>query len=75
MAEFKLKIRRYDPESGAAPYWDEHTVELELCAVVVAVQLFAFAVAKDQEVGRTKVEILLIEANTMATLLHDNPTS
>jgi len=29
MAEFKLKIRRYDPQSGAAPYWDEHTVELE----------------------------------------------
>ena len=29
MAEFKLKIRRYDPETGAAPYWDEHTVELE----------------------------------------------
>ena len=29
MAEFTLKIRRYDPESGEAPYWDEHTVELE----------------------------------------------
>ena len=29
MAEFKLKIRRYDPESGQAPYWDEHTVDLE----------------------------------------------
>ena len=29
MAEFKLRIRRYDPESGQAPYWDEHTVELE----------------------------------------------
>ena len=27
--EFKLKLRRYDPESGQAPYWDEHTVELE----------------------------------------------
>jgi len=26
---FKLKMRRYDPESGEAPYWDEHTVELE----------------------------------------------
>ena len=22
-------IRRYDPESGEAPYWDEHTIELE----------------------------------------------
>jgi succinate dehydrogenase / fumarate reductase iron-sulfur subunit len=27
--QFKLKLRRYDPESGQAPYWDEHTVELE----------------------------------------------
>ncbi len=27
--EFKLRLRRYDPESGEAPYWDEHTVELE----------------------------------------------
>ncbi len=29
MAPFTLKIRRYNPESGEAPYWDEHTVELE----------------------------------------------
>ena len=27
--EFSLRMRRYDPESGEAPYWDEHTVELE----------------------------------------------
>jgi len=27
--QFKLRIRRYDPESGEAPYWDEHAVELE----------------------------------------------
>jgi succinate dehydrogenase / fumarate reductase, iron-sulfur subunit len=26
---FKLRLRRYDPESGEAPYWEEHTVELE----------------------------------------------
>jgi succinate dehydrogenase / fumarate reductase iron-sulfur subunit len=26
---FRLRMRRYDPESGEAPYWDEHTVELE----------------------------------------------
>jgi succinate dehydrogenase / fumarate reductase, iron-sulfur subunit len=26
---FTLRLRRYDPESGAAPYWDEHTIELE----------------------------------------------
>jgi succinate dehydrogenase / fumarate reductase iron-sulfur subunit len=29
MAEFTLRLRRYDPESGEAPYWDEHTIELE----------------------------------------------
>jgi succinate dehydrogenase / fumarate reductase, iron-sulfur subunit len=27
--QFTLRLRRYDPESGQAPYWDEHTVELE----------------------------------------------
>jgi succinate dehydrogenase / fumarate reductase iron-sulfur subunit len=27
--EFKLRLRRYNPESGEAPYWDEHTIELE----------------------------------------------
>src|SRR3954470_2755517 len=29
MAEFTLKLRRYDPESGQPPYWEEHTIELE----------------------------------------------
>jgi succinate dehydrogenase / fumarate reductase iron-sulfur subunit len=29
MPEFTLRLRRYDPESGDAPYWDEHKVELE----------------------------------------------
>src|SRR3712207_8729926 len=29
MAEFTLRLRRYDPESGNAPYWDEHTIDLE----------------------------------------------
>jgi succinate dehydrogenase / fumarate reductase iron-sulfur subunit len=29
MSEFTLRLRRYDPESGDAPYWDEHTVDLE----------------------------------------------
>ncbi len=29
MAEFTLRIRRYDPASGEAPYWDEHTIDLE----------------------------------------------
>jgi succinate dehydrogenase / fumarate reductase, iron-sulfur subunit len=27
--QFRLRLRRYDPESGQAPYWDEHTIELE----------------------------------------------
>jgi succinate dehydrogenase / fumarate reductase, iron-sulfur subunit len=27
--QFTLRMRRYDPESGQAPYWDEHTIELE----------------------------------------------
>jgi succinate dehydrogenase / fumarate reductase, iron-sulfur subunit len=27
--QFTLRLRRFDPESGAAPYWDEHTIELE----------------------------------------------
>jgi succinate dehydrogenase / fumarate reductase iron-sulfur subunit len=26
---FTLRLRRYDPESGDAPYWEEHTIELE----------------------------------------------
>jgi succinate dehydrogenase / fumarate reductase iron-sulfur subunit len=26
---FTLRLRRFDPGSGEAPYWDEHTVELE----------------------------------------------
>src|ERR1700752_324240 len=25
---FTLRLRRYDPQSGEAPYWDEHAVEL-----------------------------------------------
>jgi succinate dehydrogenase / fumarate reductase iron-sulfur subunit len=29
MPEFKLRLRRYDPESGEPPYWDEHTVALD----------------------------------------------
>jgi succinate dehydrogenase / fumarate reductase, iron-sulfur subunit len=26
--QFTLRLRRYDPESGQAPYWDRHTIEL-----------------------------------------------
>jgi succinate dehydrogenase / fumarate reductase, iron-sulfur subunit len=28
MPEYTLRIRRYDPQSGDAPHWDEHNVEL-----------------------------------------------
>jgi succinate dehydrogenase / fumarate reductase iron-sulfur subunit len=28
MPEYTLKIRRYDPQSGEAAYWDEHTVDM-----------------------------------------------
>jgi succinate dehydrogenase / fumarate reductase iron-sulfur subunit len=27
--EFTLRIRRFNPETGEAPYWEEHTVEVE----------------------------------------------
>ncbi len=27
--QFKIRLRRYDPSSGEAPYWDEHSIELE----------------------------------------------
>jgi succinate dehydrogenase / fumarate reductase iron-sulfur subunit len=29
VSEFTLRLRRYNPESGAPAYWEEHTVELE----------------------------------------------
>src|ERR1700739_3236621 len=28
MPEYTLRIRRYDPQSGEAPRWDTHTVDL-----------------------------------------------
>jgi succinate dehydrogenase / fumarate reductase, iron-sulfur subunit len=29
LESFTLRVRRWDPESGEAPSWDEHTIELE----------------------------------------------
>ena len=26
--QFTLRLRRYDPHSGDAPYWEEHAIEL-----------------------------------------------
>ena len=28
MPEYTLRIRRFDPQSGEAAYWDEHTVDM-----------------------------------------------
>ena len=35
MPEYTLRIRRYDPQSGRAAHWDEHTVELRETASVL----------------------------------------
>src|ERR1700749_4790794 len=29
MPDYTLRIRRYNPESGEAPYWEDHTVEMK----------------------------------------------
>ncbi len=29
MAHYTLKLRRYSPESGEAPFWEEFPIELE----------------------------------------------
>src|SRR5436305_7041511 len=29
MPQYTLRIRRFDPRSGEAAYWDEHTIEME----------------------------------------------
>jgi len=29
VSEFTLRLRRFDPEAGEAPYWEDHTVDLE----------------------------------------------
>src|SRR5579862_2555148 len=47
MPQFTLKIRRYDPQSGEAPYWEEHTVEVEPKQSV----LDALLLVKDEEDG------------------------
>jgi succinate dehydrogenase iron-sulfur subunit len=45
--EYTLRIRRYDPQSGQAAYWDDHTVELEPKQSV----LDAILLIKDEEDG------------------------
>jgi len=47
VAEYTLRIRRYDPQSGEAAHWDDHTVELEPKQSV----LDAILKVKDEEDG------------------------
>ena len=51
MAEYTLKIRRYQPESGGGPYWEEFKVELEESLSV----LDGILQAKDREDGSLAV--------------------
>jgi succinate dehydrogenase / fumarate reductase, iron-sulfur subunit len=51
MAEYKLKIRRYQPESGEGPYWEEFNVELEESLSV----LDGILQAKDRDDGSLAV--------------------
>jgi succinate dehydrogenase / fumarate reductase iron-sulfur subunit len=47
MPEYTLRIRRYDPQSGDAAYWEEHSVEMEPTKSV----LDAILQVKDDEDG------------------------
>src|SRR5215217_4693884 len=47
MGEYTLKLRRYQPDSGAAPYWQEFTIDLEGTRSV----LDGILQAKDREDG------------------------
>src|SRR5919108_6448201 len=51
MAEYTLKIRRFQPESGEGPYWEEFNVELEESLSV----LDGILQAKDRDDGSLAV--------------------
>ncbi len=51
MAEYTLKVRRYQPESGEGPYWEEFKVELEPSLSV----LDGILQAKDRDDGSLSV--------------------
>jgi succinate dehydrogenase / fumarate reductase, iron-sulfur subunit len=51
MAEYTLKVRRYQPESGEGPYWEEFNVELEPSLAV----LDGILQAKDRDDGSLAV--------------------
>src|SRR5947209_17402128 len=50
MPEYTLKIRRYDPQSGEAAYWEEHSVEMPETQSVLDAILEVKAV-KDGSIG------------------------
>ncbi len=59
--QFTLRLRRYDPESGEAPYWDEHTVELEphrsvLEAILQARDRFDGSIGSAARAGRRSAD-------------------
>jgi succinate dehydrogenase iron-sulfur subunit len=51
MAEYTLKVRRYQPEAGEGPYWEEFKVELEPSLAV----LDGILQAKDRDDGSLAV--------------------
>ncbi len=51
MAEYTLKVRRYQPESGEGPYWEEFEVELDPSLSV----LDGLLQAKDRDDGSLSV--------------------
>ncbi len=51
MAEYTLKVRRYQPEAGEGPYWEEFNVELEPSLSV----LDGLLQAKDRDDGSLSV--------------------
>jgi succinate dehydrogenase / fumarate reductase iron-sulfur subunit len=51
MAEYTLKVRRYQPESGEGPYWEEFKVELDPSLAV----LDGILQAKDRDDGSLTV--------------------
>ncbi len=51
MAEYTLKVRRYQPESGTGPYWEEFKVELDPSLSV----LDGLLQAKDRDDGSLSV--------------------
>src|SRR4029450_5477360 len=51
MAEYKLKVRRFKPESGQGPFWEEFEVELEESLSV----LDGILQAKDRDDGSLAV--------------------